>query len=273
MIERKKAALIREDTSRNVGPQSSQQFCETYPSHVTSQWSTVPVQPSAFWDGNVQHYVVPPPSMEQFQSSPSFVSAQHSSPADSPPFQFSSSSLSAALASPQSLHDSGSQASYPAAISPSISHNVSERPLVDVEHSPQNTYPEQDMVTMDVIIDFDFHADAPSADATHAEHTQESIAPIVNNNAEQSDSGESERPSSPCAVEQMSSPVSPIEEGSSTHVAAADPSTSGSAVPDALRHYRQPGRKAVKPAVARKVSGGSTRPPPRLSANLPAAAE
>ncbi|KAI0724224.1 hypothetical protein C8T65DRAFT_637 [Cerioporus squamosus] len=110
MLERKRAALSRDATSRGEGPSTASEP----PGTSDSQWTSTHVQEPQFWDGRSPQYVTP---SVLYQGSPLHSQESHgttyspeqilsgahlngssSSQRDLPPFQYPTPSLSAALA-------------------------------------------------------------------------------------------------------------------------------------------------------------------------------
>lgn len=250
MIERKKAALVREDASRSAAAQTSQQF---YTSHAPPEWSSVPVQPSSYWDGNVSHY----PPLEQFRPNPAFMSAQPAASASPPPFQFASSSLSAALTSSPAVHDARPSSTYTNSRRPEYSQGDSNAPAepsgFDVERDTQSSYGSRDVPPIAALVDYEY-----SRETSHTGRSHNSPVPTATA-GDFSDSGESERPATPPTVEHSPPPMRDEQPIYAPEAPVA---------PDPLRHYRPPARNVIKSA--RKAANHQT---PRLSSTLPATSE
>ncbi|TFK93537.1 hypothetical protein K466DRAFT_537804 [Polyporus arcularius HHB13444] len=280
MLERKRAALSRDATSRGEGPSSVSEP----PGTSSPQWTPTHVQEPQFWDGRSPQYVTP---SVLYQGSPLHPQESHgttyspdqilsgvhlngssSSQRDPPPFQYSAPSLSAALSHPGSVAESPEPHEYYRSGAYASSHGPSglSEANASAPAAQSGTYGshEYDFMTID-----DHHHSSTSPEPSH-----HSSAP-ANEYAGPLDLGIQPLPipDTPASPSPCGSPSPPGSPACSAGNQTDGPAASGICVdpPDPPRrsYYRTAEEKVASQPPPRP----SIHRPARLSSTLPATSD
>ena len=285
MLERKRAALSRDATSRGEGPSSAPESQAS--GTANTQWTPTHVQDTQFWDGRSPQYVTP---SVLYQGSPLHSQESHgttyspeqilsgvhlggssSGQHDPAPFQYPASSLSTALSHPSSVAHSPEPHGYYHSAVFSSNHGSSElsEGNVRAQTTQSGTYGSHEYDFMP--IDGHHHSSA-SPESSRPDNGHGSHSAPANEYARSLDLGipplpVPETPASPSLRGTPSPPVSPAI--SAVNITDFEASSQSAGPTPRRSYYRTDEEKAASQPPPRK----SIQRPTRLSSTLPATSE
>ena len=287
MLERRRAAL-----SRDAAPRGEPSSSVPAPSGTSSQWTPTHVQEQEFWDGRSPQYVAPSVlyqgsplhsqeshatsySPEQILSGAHLTGTSPGHQREPPSFQYTSSSLSAALSHPSSVTQSPDpHGYYPSA---TFSPNHAPSGLSDIEApaatTRSGTYGSHDFPF--IPIHDDNHDHATTESSQHIAGHPPSPSPAAEECIEPPDAAAIYDPAVP-----SDSPASPSQCGSPSPPGSPTPPPGNHTVNDTgagvdpvyapRPYYRTDAEKAQSAATPRR---SNSQRPTRLSSLLPATTE
>ncbi|RPD81668.1 hypothetical protein L226DRAFT_496659 [Lentinus tigrinus ALCF2SS1-7] len=285
MLERKRAALSRDATSRGEGPTSAPE--PQAPGTSNSQWTPTHVQDPQFWDGRSPQYVTP---SVLYQGSPLHSQESHvttyspeqilsgvhlsgslSSQRDATPFQYATSSLSAALSHPGSVAQSPEPHGYyhSAALSPRHASSGLSEANVPAPTAQSGTYGSHEYEFMPI----EDHHSSTTPESSHHDSGHVSHSAPANAYTGPLDIGIPPLPipDTPASPSLHGSPSPPGSPAVSAGNQIGDPAVSRALAdaPPRRSYYRTAEEKAASQPPPRK----SIQRPARLSSNLPATSD
>lgn len=282
MLERRRAAMSR-DHAGPSGPTSTVPDSSTPP-----HWTPAHVPEPSFWDGRSPQYVAPsalhqgsPPHVQESHAasfspeqilSGAHLSGQPSRPRSPAPFQYTSSSLSAALSHPGSVTHSPNPHGYYPSEAYSPRHGPSE--LSGINASSSDTRP-----GAYGIHDYEYLPRDENVYQQGSGHTAAEISPVdgfAGNSSSTDLVGShsvtiSESPASPSQAGSPSPPGSPISSSGGDLADFSNFPAIGDTTSAPRSYYLTDAEKALRPQPTRKVRNPLV--PARLSSSLAATAE